>query len=289
LIDSYQEEVRDRIIFRKMEAKVISPDILKNLYKPAPSSQKGQNGRLFIIGGNDYYHGAPLFCAKIASKIVDLVFFSSIPENNELLLKMKSEMAEFIAIKRGDILKEAERVEVILIGPGMGTENDTREITNGLLKKFPNKKFVLDADALRVVDKQLLGENCVLTPNRNEFKILFDQEISSSATLTLAQKYNCVIVAKGSETFISDGKVVTVNKTGNQGLTKGGTGDVLAGLIASLATKNDLFLAAKAGTLISGAAADHLKDRVSYYFNASDLIEQIPITMKEMVEKESKV
>ncbi len=266
-----------------MNLKEITINDLKDLYKPPPNSHKGDNGKLFIIGGNDHYHGAPLFCVKIASKIVDLVFFSSVPENNNLVMKMKSEIAEFITIKRDEVFTEVPRVDVVLIGPGMGTEEDTKTITNNLLKNFPDKKFVLDADALRVVDKTLLNKNCVLTPNKTEFKILFDMEPTAESTLEQARKYNCVIIAKGRETFISDGHQLLVNRTGNAGLTKGGTGDVLAGLLAALATKNHLFLAALSASFISGSAADNLKEKVSYYFSATDLIEEIPHTMKNLL------
>ncbi|HEY4694679.1 MAG TPA: NAD(P)H-hydrate dehydratase [Candidatus Nanoarchaeia archaeon] len=264
------------------EREILAAD-LKDLYQPPTVSRKGENGKVFIIGGNEHYHGAPLFCAKIASKIVDLVFFSSVAENNVLVRKMRSGLADFIVIDRADVYDEAARVDVILIGPGMGTGDDTKEITDGLLKKFPDKKFVLDADALRVLDKSLLNKNCVVTPNRQEFKILFGQDAAKVTTQEAAKKYNCIVVAKGPETYVSDGESLRINQTGNAGMTKGGTGDVLAGLIAGLSCKNDLFLASCAAVFINGTAADALKEKVSYYFNASDLIEEIPATMKKLL------
>jgi NAD(P)H-hydrate epimerase len=75
--------------------------------------------------------------------------------------------------------------------------------------------------------------------------------------------------------------LVKVNRTGNAGMTKGGTGDVLAGLIAALACKNDLFLAGGAGAYLNGLAGDRLQRRVGFAYNASDLVEEIPLTLRD--------
>src|SRR3972149_3555308 len=124
----------------------IDSSIVEDLYKPPRNSHKGHNGRLLIIGGSKKFHGAPLFAAKIASKIVDLVYFSSVPENNELIKKMKSELCDFIAVPRSEVFDAAEKADCILIGPGLGVSDETKSRTNDLLNNFPNKKFVLDAD-----------------------------------------------------------------------------------------------------------------------------------------------
>lgn len=250
------------------------------LYQPAKKSHKGDNGQLLIVGGNKQFHGAPLLAAEVASKIVDLVYFSSVSENNELIKKMKAKLCEFIAVPRKNVLAAARKVDVILIGPGLGVSEETKKLTNNLLKKFPQKRFVLDADALKVLNKKLLNKNCIVTPHSREFKTLFGLKASKQSVNKMAKKYNCVIVLKGPVDYISDGKKLKINKTGNAGMTKGGTGDVLAGLIAALATKNELFLAASAGVFINGLAADRLKKKVSYYYNASDLIDEIPKTIK---------
>ena len=266
-----------------MTERKITGDIIKGLYEPPKDSHKGDNGRLLIIGGSKKFHGAPLFAAKIASRIVDLVYFSSVPENNELIKRMKSELCDFIAIPREEIFEAAEKSDCILIGPGLGVEEETKQPTNNLLKQLPNKKFVLDADALEVLDKSLLNKNCVVTPHREEFKQLFGQEASKKTVAEAAKKFSCIVVVKGVEDYISNGVELRVNTTGNAGMTKGGTGDVLAGLIAALACKNDLFLAACAGVFINGLVGDRLKEKVSYYFNASDLVDEIPKTIKRLL------
>lgn len=266
---------------------------VKALYKPPPESHKGENGILLIVGGGEKYHGAPLLAAKIASKIVDLVYFSSTPENNRLLKKMKSELCEFIAVPPGELEEAAGKADAVLVGPGMGISIETEAVVLGLLKEHPGKKFVLDADALKVLDPGELGSNCLVTPHQGEFKALFGlhptgagnshpsgEDRRVTTVLRVAKKYGCVILLKGVVDVISDGETVKLNRTGNQGMTKGGTGDVLAGLCAALACKNDLFLSAGAGAFLNGLAGDRLLKKVSYYFSASDLVEEIPRALK---------
>ncbi len=247
-----------------------------SLYKPLADSHKGDNGVLLIIGGSKKYHGAPILAAKTASRIVDLIYFSSVPENNALIKKMKSRLSEFITVSRKELAAAAKKSDAVLIGPGMGVSRETKTFVNNLLKNLGTKKFVLDADALRVVDKKLLGKNCIVTPHKGEFKILFGIEAIAKNVLAAAKKYKCVVVLKGKTDYVSDGKEIKMNNTGNAGMTKGGTGDVLAGLIAALSCKNDLFLAASAGVYINGLAGDRLKRKISYYYNASDLADEIP-------------
>lgn len=108
----------------------------------------------------------------------------------------------------------------------------------------------------------------------------------------MAKKYNCTIVLKGPTDIVcglDNGERPPTLKLrrvegGNAGMTKGGTGDVLAGLIASLYCKNnDPFLTASAGSYINKKAGENLFKRVGYYFNASDLADEIPIVMKSLL------
>lgn len=255
---------------------IIGCEVICGLRKNLEGSHKGENGKLLIIGGSEKYHGAPILSAKIASKIVDLVYFASVPENNALVREMKSALCEFITLQKAEILQIAEMVDVILIGPGLDNAEELGGLVNFLLKKYPQKKFVLDADALKYLDKKLLNENVVMTPHRGEFREFFNCEATEENVKKMAKKYNCLLVVKGAEDFVASKSDFKINQTGNAGMTKGGTGDVLAGLVAGLACKNDLFLSAQAGIFLNGLAGDHLQKKVGDYFNASDLIEEIP-------------
>lgn len=83
--------------------------------------------------------------------------------------------------------------------------------------------------------------------------------------------------------MICQGDRLVINKTGNEGMTKGGTGDVLAGLIAALYCKNEAFLAASAGIYLNGLAGDRLYMMVGPFFNSSDLVREIPAVMGEVL------
>jgi NAD(P)H-hydrate epimerase len=258
----------------------ITGRIIKRIYRPPENSHKGQNGRLLIIAGSKTYHGASILPLKVASRIVDLVYYSSVLENNEIVRKMKSELLDFIVVPRERLDEFIKKIDCIMIGPGMEETKETGKLTENLLKKYPHKKFLLDADSLKKIKPKLLTKNCIVTPHKGEFEKLFGIDANSENVKVMAEMYKCVVVLKGKQDVVCSPKEFMVNTTGNEGMTKGGTGDVLSGLISALACKNDLFLAACAGVFINGLAGDRLKERLSTYFNASDLVEEIPKTMK---------
>jgi NAD(P)H-hydrate epimerase len=102
-----------------------------------------------------------------------------------------------------------------------------------------------------------------------------------------AAKCQCIVLLKGEKDIVSDGSKIVEVVGGNAGMTKGGTGDVLAGLIASLYCKNDAWLAATAGSFINKKAGDNLFQSMGLWFNASDLADQIPKTMKSFLLKDT--
>ncbi len=251
---------------------------LKDLYIPPPGSHKGQNGRLLLIGGSHLFHAASLWALEVASRIVDLVHYASVPENNELVQKIKSEFRDGIVIPRNDIDSYIEEDDAILIGPGMTRDDETKELTDRLLKTYPHKQWVIDAGALQMLDVSLIPKNAILTPHHGEFEKAFD----GAKVEDIAEKYQCIILLKGPTDIVCSPTECRMVEGGNAGMTKGGTGDVLAGLVAALACKNDPFLAAIAGSFINKKAGDTLASKVGPFFNASDLAHQIPQTMKEL-------
>jgi NAD(P)H-hydrate epimerase len=265
--------------------KSVTIDDLNNLYIPAHGSHKGQNGRLLVIGGSHLFHAASLWALTVASRIVDLVHYSSVPENNELV---KDEFHNGIVVPREDVDAYIEEDDVILIGPGMVRDEETRDLTNSLLQKHPQKQWVIDAGALQMMDVSRIPKHAILTPHHGEFMRLLslNHELgimnNGGAVQAFAKKYNCIVLLKGERDIASDGETVKIIAGGNAGMTKGGTGDVLAGLVAALACKNDPFLAAIAGAIINKKAGDALYARVGPYFNASDLANEIPVVMKQL-------
>jgi len=141
---------------------------------------------------------------------------------------------------------------------------------------------VADGDGLRLI-KGKIPAGSILTPHEGEFRMLFGMEGTKRNVERMAAENSCVIIKKDPVAdVISDGKKTVLNKVHNQGMTRGGTGDVLAGLIAALACKNDIFTAAVAGTYLNGYAGNRLMKRFGYNFCASDLAEELAPALKEI-------
>ena len=268
-----------------MEAEKITVKIVRDLVIPMSNSHKGQNGKVLVIAGSEKYHGSLMLILKTLSRLVDLVYVCSTPSNLDLVKQLKSELADFITIEKEEVEHYLPQIEVILVGPGLGVDAKTGLWLNNLLITFPEKKWVIDADALHMVDKKLLNSNCLLTPHLQEFEDLFEVKASPEALFNMAQEFGCLIVLKGQADYVSDGKTLRVNRTGNAGMTKGGTGDILAGLIAGFVAKNDLMTAGCAGVFVNGYAGDELFKQKAYYYNASDLAEEIPIVLSNLTKK----
>ncbi len=267
---------------------------LKKLYKPAKDSNGEDNGQITIIGGSDLFHGAPLLCLAVASRIVDMVFFASPAKSvGSIAENMKSKLLSFIWTPWSELEKYIEKSDAILVGPGMlryrsekASEEEkqncdeacqlTKSVTESLLAKFPKKKWVIDAGSLQTMDVKFIPEDAILTPNRREFEILFGQKFSEKIAKEMSNKYKCTIVVKGPVTYVFKNSEVVQVHGGNSGLTKGGTGDVQAGLTVALLSKNDPMLSACAGSFITKLAADELQKTKGIYFNADDLAREIP-------------
>ena len=158
------------------------PEVLKALYRPPSDAHKSQNGSVMVIGGSHLFHAASLWSLEVASRIVDMVFYSSVPENNEIVQKAKEEFRNGIVVKRKNIDSYIKEADVVLIGPGMpraeGQEeedDDTKVLTERLLTQYPDKKWVIDGGSLQVIESEiLLGLKVmpILTPHRKEFETL---------------------------------------------------------------------------------------------------------------------
>ena len=241
------------------------------LAKPAAGSRKGENGRLLIVGGSKDYHGAPVFSLLAARRFVDLLYFYPAEKDPYLISAVKRIPEAIVVHSYRD--RAIRGLDCVLYGiglskarvplPGPGTQNP---------------KLVIDGDGLKRV-RARIPAGSVLTPHENEFRMLFGVEGNKKNVLAMAKRHKCVILKKGSVDIIADGRTgnprLVTNKVHNPGMTKGGTGDVLAGLVAALACKNDIFTAAVAGARINGLAGNLLLKRHGYNYCASDLAETL--------------
>jgi len=261
----------------------IGSDVLKRLNRPSPDSHKGQNGRVLIIAGSHKYHGALLLCVQAVSRIVDMVYVYTSENNWPLIEQLKSETATFIAVHSGELERTVNLVDCIIIGPGLETTDEfgeevaegNRNFVHELLVKHSDKKFVVDATALWHVDANCLHKNCIVTPHSREFEAVFKMSPSAENTQKAAQSFGGVVVLKGAVDAISDGTQLYENHSGNVGLTKGGTGDVLAGVIGGLASTNDNLIASLAGTYLVGLAGDRLFEKSGTFYNAEDVVKEL--------------
>ena len=202
------------------------------LPRPAPGSHKGQNGVLLIIGGSRTYHGAPILAALAAQRFCDLVYFSSTGANNGIVGKMKAATPNVICVPESRRREFIGKADCILIGNGMDLDAKTRRLAASVLKT--KKKCVLDAAALRVLDTKLLHPRAILTPHALEFKSAFGVAATEKSAAAMSKKYGCTILLKGKQDIVASGGKSVRIPGGNAGMTKGGTGDALAGLAAAL-------------------------------------------------------
>ncbi|MEK9176169.1 MAG: ADP/ATP-dependent (S)-NAD(P)H-hydrate dehydratase, partial [Patescibacteria group bacterium] len=188
-------------------------------------------------------------------------------------------------------------VDCVLIGPGlprpdgMETGDDsTKELTERLLLKFPNKKWVIDGGSLQVIEPESIPKTAIITPNAKEFEMLFGERIMNQELRIMnemvseaARRFGITVLLKGPVDIVCSPEKCLEIKGGNAGMTKGGTGDVLAGLTAAFYAKNGAFLSATCASFINKKAGESLFDRVGLYFNASDLVNEIPVVMREYI------
>ena len=268
------------------------------------SSHKGNNGSVLIIGGSKQYHGAPTLSGMACLAAgADLVYIATM-ENAALPIKslsadliVESFEGDYLSLNHLErILELVEKVDSVLIGPGVGINDETSKLLNSLVVKI-NKPMVLDADSLKQVDISLIKnkDNIILTPHLAEFNNFFStdlklnidnydfEEIDSNITQfqKAIDRINGCVVVKGKDDLILSGKKFRINKSGNAGMTVGGTGDVLAGVTVALLSQNiNIFDAACLGVFINGLAGDMAFDDLGYGFCASDVIGYIGIVIK---------
>ncbi len=276
----------------------------QKLRLPPEDSHKGQNGKLLIIGGSELFHAASRWSLDVASNFVDMVFYSSVPSNNELIKEAKGQFWNGIVVRRENIDEYLREADCVLIGPGMTRSEETAEVTNRLVNQYPQKKWVIDAGALQMVDSNLLNKQMILTPHPHELELVLakhlykntdktqdqlQKEIATASPTQLqawsAELGNSLVVLKGKVDKVFSAKEFFAIEGGSPGMTKGGTGDVLAGLIAGLACTNDLLTAAVVGSVTNKRAGEKLEEKYGPFFNASLLITAIPETLWELYQR----
>lgn len=262
-------------------------------------SHKGDNGAVLIIGGSIEFFGAPILSGLGALHSgADLVRLY-VPESN--FDPTRANYPDFIVKKYpGDhltsryidkIIEYAKRADAVLIGPGLHDRESTQEAVLEILKNL-HVPTILDAQAIQVlkkVNKFPLKQPIIITPHRKEFQNLVDKELSfdeedkvfTSLLRSVAMDLHINILLKGPVDFVcsASGELET-NSTGNPGMTVGGTGDVLAGVVSSFIAQGATpFDAIRLAAYFTGKSGDLLYKNKSYYYSATEVALNIPLAI----------
>jgi NAD(P)H-hydrate epimerase len=280
---------------------VAGPGDVQKITKPrSPIAHKGDFGRVLVIGGSEVFSGAPALVACAAYRAgADLVHIAAPAKTAHDISSMS---ADLITIKlEGDHLSQRnvgalapylDRSTAVAMGPGLGLHKETKAFVKEMLDLVESRKIplLLDADALKALAefRHKVKSPAVLTPHEGEYRILTGHELPDDLekkaldVRKTADKFGAVILLKGHTDVISDGRRCKFNLTGNPGMTVGGTGDVLSGIVAALlAQRIDPFEAAVSGAFINGASGDFVASMKGFHMVATDLLEWIPKVMDD--------
>jgi NAD(P)H-hydrate epimerase len=183
-----------------------------------------------------------------------------------------------------DVLKK--KFEVLCIGNGLGDDPESLESAMSIISKS-RKPVVVDGDGLKAIKPILskLGKRVVLTPHGGEFKQLFGLLPNERNLKKVSKKYKCLVLLKGKTDLIAQGSRLKYNESGNPYMSKGGTGDVLAGLCAGfLAQGLDAFHSACFAALVNGVAGDLAYSEQSIGLTASDVLSSVGLAEKVLLE-----
>lgn len=268
-----------------------------------PSSNKGSFGTLLAICGSYGMAGAAQLAVRAAYTcgvgLVKAAVTSAVYEINSPVFPE----AVYLPLKENEdgrisrenlptVLNQLCGCKAVLLGCGLGVDDDTREIVHSVIT-HSEAPIILDADALNIVSENpdiLLTKKApvIITPHPGEMARLCKLSIAEvqknrrGCAEDFARKYGVIVVLKGAYTLITDGKDLRVNTTGNPAMARGGSGDVLAGMIGGLIAQGATpFNAGCAGVYIHGGAGDICRDKFGEYSSlASDIIEAVPEFLK---------
>jgi len=253
-------------------------------------AHKGRFGHVQLFAGSKGKMGAAVLCTKAALLSGAGLATTHIPARGESIVQISVPEAMVVLDDHQDIITNGQllpKTNAICIGPGIGKDRQTTAWLHTFLAEA-NLPMVLDADALHILASHqellsLVAGKAILTPHLGELERLLGPTKNGierlEGSLALAAAYDLIILIKGAHSsVVTPAGDVYFNSTGNAGMAKGGSGDVLAGLIAGfLAQGFSREEATIKAVYLHGAAGDSAKkDLGEYSIMASDLLERIP-------------
>lgn len=287
----------------------ITEDFVKEkIRKRCLNTHKGDYGKILVIAGVGEMPGAAFFTAKSALRTGSgLVYVCTGRENFAVLQALVPEAicldCEKLYADRNDGNCE-DRIDInaydaVAFGPGMGTSGIARDLLQQILSegKVP---LIIDADGLNIISDRIFADKVkkykgeiVITPHIGEAKRLFEDDMIEDYSrkliaLKLQKKYGCNVVLKGNRTLVCAGQEwddTWTNTTGNPGMATAGSGDILTGVIASLAGQGiQLDYASKLGVFLHGLAGNlAAEDKGEYGMIARDIMEELPYAIKSII------
>ncbi|MFB6219767.1 MAG: NAD(P)H-hydrate dehydratase [Halobacteriaceae archaeon] len=263
----------------------VGPGDLLALDRPA-DAHKGAFGRVMVVGGGPYT-GAPALAGQAALRAgADLAYVHApaavadeIQGYSEDLIVDAFPGERLTPDRVDDLLAAAEECDVVVLGPGLGAADETRAAVEAFLAGYGGRA-VVDADALQAVVAVETDATLVCTPHRGEFRAMGGEDAEAwreraDRVEAFAADLGHTLLVKGPYDVVSDGDETRVSRTGNPGMTVGGTGDVLAGATGALLATLDPVQAASVGAYATGRAGDAAAED-GYGLLASDLLEHLP-------------
>lgn len=268
----------------------------------APSGHKGDFGKVLLLAGSPGMAGAALLCSKAVLRCG--AGLARLASDEEVIRQIAGHMPEVMTLplpaesgkKRLErLLKALEWADALVIGPGLGRAEETRELVRELVRQSA-VPVILDADGLDAFrgKLELLDEresDLCLTPHAAEFDRLSGGDPHASPhqralkALELATRFELTLVLKGAPSLIlSSAGEVLINRTGNNALATGGAGDVLTGMIAGLAVQGvELDQAALLACDLHGLCGDLAAEALGpHSVTAPDLLRFIPLALRSL-------
>ncbi|MBD5098077.1 MAG: NAD(P)H-hydrate dehydratase [Clostridiales bacterium] len=285
--------IPDDLYPKQPQTMLAEREMLSFPHRPV-DGHKGDFGKLFILAGSRGYTGAAALCARAAVRGGAGLTTLAVPEDVYPILAAKCCDEVMVWPWPEDdeaVLEKARGCTAAVIGPGLGQGERTERLVLKLMKEL-KCPVILDADGLNLISKHIniLDERegeTILTPHDGEFARLDRCELPIRDRLgtarAFAEQHRCTLVLKGYRTIATAGGACLINSTGNPGMAKGGSGDALAGLMGAL-TAQKITDAAALAVWLHGRAGDlAAEDKGEYGMTPSDLIEQIPYAIKELI------
>ncbi len=233
------------------------------------SFHKGQNGMAFAYISSSKYFGAGYFSLSALSKTTDIVYFYCPDKPTAQLLRQSVPSA--IYVKQSEIKKILKTTDVGLIGPGL------TELNKNILFLIKKSKVSLVLDALAISKLNYFkNQQTLITPHAGEFKKYFSKEPTIPNLKKIAKQFNTSILLKGqTDIIINEHQKITKNKRSCAILTRGGTGDILAGLCAGLSIKLGFEKACLKSLDILVKAGKSAYKNKGYLINSSDILNEL--------------